>query len=257
MAVSYDRNPVLLVEDDPFWHAKLSKALSHHNISIDWAENAEECMAFLSERTYAVVIMDLDLSGKSKDTKGIEWKDTKGIKLTTDLTAHQFIDEERYTVVVVLTDYRDEKIIRKSRMSGPVVVKNKPRTKEECKSFERDFPISLASIIYMVEHHAEMGKRQANDMQQGNARITWDEVNRSILTVADKEIRLRAKQMEILTILMQSEVPIPAMVLQKEARIKSAKSLKETCRTLNEELEKNCATIRVVSEYRGYFLETH
>ena len=248
MAVSHDRNPVLLVEDDPFWHSRVSETLLDHNISIDWARDAEECMTFLSEHTYAVVIMDLNLTGKSMDTKGIE--------LTTALTGHQFVDEERYTVVVVLTDYRDKDIIEESGWSGPIIVKNKPRTQEEFRSFMREFPIMMTSIIYMVEHHAEMGKRQANDMQQGNARITTDEANKSILTVADREIRLRAKEVKILTILMKREVPLPAIILQMEAEIGTAKSLKETCRTLNRALKENHATIRVVSDYRGYFLDT-
>lgn len=249
MAVSYDRNPVLLVEDDPFWHSRVSETLLDHGMSIDWARDTEECMKLLSEHTYAVVIMDLNLSGNPMDTKGIE--------LTAALTGHQFVDEDRYTVVVVLTDYRDQKVIRESGWSGPIIVKNKPRTSEELKSFVREFPVMMTSIIYMVEHHAEMGKRQANDMRLGNAWITRDQANKSVLTVADTEIRLRPKEMEVLTILMRHEVPLPTIVLQKESGIGTMKSLKETCRTLNRKLKENHATINVVTDYRGYFLETH
>jgi len=52
---------VLVVEDDPDGQQVVSRILRHHNIIVDIAPNADEALKLLSEQTYSLAILDLNL----------------------------------------------------------------------------------------------------------------------------------------------------------------------------------------------------
>jgi DNA-binding response OmpR family regulator len=56
---------ILLVEDDPMIGKSLREALQDAGMSVDWARSGEDGEAALSVGGYAVVLLDIELPGKS------------------------------------------------------------------------------------------------------------------------------------------------------------------------------------------------
>ena len=253
MAFSYDNKPVLLVEDDPFWHGLISDALAEEHIFLDWARSASACMDLLSLHKYAVIIMDLNLTGSHEETTGID--------LTTTLTADWFIDNSRYTVVVILTDYRDPEKLISSITAGSVNFQHKPRTAAEHTLFLKQFPVLISSLIFMVETHESQAAHDPTSfpttIERGNVSLSFsDSHTPPIVTIDDSALQLREKERLVLTMLMRHEAPVPDHMLQEFTNVSSLKSLRETCRTLNRTLRDHHASFTILRDFRGTFLDT-
>ncbi len=233
---------VLLVDDEREWYDRVSRLL-HEEVrcNVDWAQSANECRDKVEQYHHDVVIMDLDLKAEGNPQTGLD--------LTTALTGDYFIEQDRYTVVVILSYHGQPEFRIKGYTAGSINFFAKPTTPEGFKLFRVEFPRLIESLLYHVEIIRKLECRLSDpnpdEITKGNVRLGSD-----YIYVSEKRVELRAYLLPILRALIESRYPVPSAVLMRQVGITRENTLHSYLSTLRKQ-----TGLQIRGNNRGYYID--
>ena len=202
---------VLLVEDMEYWHLRVQRILTAHPegslCEIDWAKNKTECMNFLAENFYSLVLMDLHLYGPDSERQGYD--------LTLELLDYFIDHDQKKTPVVVFSNYArlpDE--IREAYDAGAIDVVSKPTSPDDEDIFYRNI---RSKFLYVNPTPPPVGSQPSLQVVNKN--------NTTCVFFGSSQLPIKGKPLKILIALVQAKGVAFRDQLMKEAELGSLNAL--------------------------------